>query len=183
MCEKSAIRKEMQRLRLNLDEKQVLSYSEKIGCQILQLEDYQNANAILFYAAIRNEVQLDFLVRDALKQGKEVYFPKVFGSEMDFFQIKSLEELRKGTFGVPEPSDESHPFDGKNGLLIAPGLAFSDAGYRIGYGKGYYDRYLAMHKDLQTIGVGYSFQFHQEFETDPFDIALQKLISENGSEI
>lgn len=132
------------RLALSLD--QVLEKSMDVCRNILQSYAFRFADTILMYSAVRNEVDLKEVFYTGLKDGKSVYFPKTYGKgKMQFFKISDMEELVPGKYGVLEPSGESEAFDKEKSthvLCLVPAIAFDKRGYRIGYGAGYYDRFI-----------------------------------------
>jgi 5-formyltetrahydrofolate cyclo-ligase len=145
---------------------------------------YEMCQRILVYSAVQKEVDLSEFIRQAWKEGKILYFPKVFGEEMEFFRADCPTDLKKGSFGVAEPQDESCPYEAsQENVILVPGVAFSNDGARAGYGKGYYDRYLGHwnKKDIPytAIGVAFDFQVTQEFKTDSNDIYMHRIITEN----
>ena len=116
-------------------------------------------------------------------KAKRIYYPRVSGNKMSFYRVRSLDELNCGSFNIKEPdmTKEYTQADGR-ALMIVPGLAFSDTGYRIGYGKGFYDRYLSSFTKRDTVmavGVGYDFQLlsSMTFE-DEYDVPLDGVITD-----
>ena len=108
-------------------------------------------------------------------KSKVIYcYYKVKGQNMDFFEVKSLEELEPGYFNIPEPP-ETTPAP-KGDLIIVPGVAFSKKGERLGYGGGFYDRFLEHHK-VYTIGVAYDFQIMNSLPTEEHDRKLNEIIT------
>lgn len=182
MWAKEELRKENAKIRLAMTQNEVLDKSACICRNILNSDIYSICNNLLLFASIRNEVNLRLLFEQAIIDGKNVYYPKTCGDIIRFFQVEKYECLIPGRFQVPEPENEEKEFLDTEGLLIAPGLAFSKQGHRIGYGKGYYDRFLK-NKNLVTVGVGYHFQFKHDFISDTFDVPLKYLYSENGREL
>jgi 5-formyltetrahydrofolate cyclo-ligase len=108
-----------------------------------------------------------------------VAVPRVEGQEMEFYEITSMEELKKGYQGILEPVASCKKVDATEGLMLLPGLAFDLSGHRAGYGGGYYDRYLGRRKEanLLTCGIAYDFQILDHIETEEFDICPQKIIT------
>ncbi len=142
--------------------------------------EYDN---ILLYSAIRNEVNTDEYFACLINKAKRIYYPRVCGDEMSFYRVRSLDELNCGSFNINEP-DMTHEYTEADGraLMIVPGLGFSYTGYRIGYGKGFYDRYLSSFTKRDTVmavGVGYDFQLlgNVTFE-DEYDVPLDGVITD-----
>jgi 5-formyltetrahydrofolate cyclo-ligase len=157
--------------------------SEEISRKLLDADWYAESERIFVYAAIRREVDLSAFIRQAWADGKELYFPKVCGDTMEFYRADSFSELTPGAFGVPEPVSTEPvlrmiPFLTP---ILVPGVAFSRDNHRIGYGKGYYDRYLLANqknKRLAAIGVAFSFQIVDGFETEPTDYPVQTVVTD-----
>lgn len=139
---KADVRSKMLAARRALSPAQAAQYSERICARILTTVYYQKASCILAYASVNNEVSVEQILRHALANGKEVYLPAVRGRDMQFFRMRSFQELREGAFHIPEPP-QTEPFSKNEGLMLVPGVAFTSDCMRIGYGGGYYDRYPA----------------------------------------
>jgi 5-formyltetrahydrofolate cyclo-ligase len=156
--------------------------AEVITDKLLHAEWYAECEKLLVYSAIRSEVDLAPFIEQAWADGKQLYFPKVEGEEMEFYLANGWEELAPGAFGVREPVsgirlERMIPFLTP---VLVPGAAFSKNRQRIGYGKGYYDKYLLANqknKRLAAIGIAYSFQITDEFETGEFDYPMQEIVS------
>ena len=181
MEEKDRVRKECLSQRKALSEEEVSELSRKICEKLLKQSWYPECRNLLVYSAVRNEVDLSSFLRQAWVDGKQIYFPKVFGETMEFFRTDSFERLQKGTFGVLEPVSEEYPYQ-KNGksVILVPGVAFSECGARIGYGKGYYDRYLSKDGGFSSsiVGVAYELQIVEDFETESNDINMHQIVTE-----
>ena len=183
MESKREIRKALKQKRNNMDNTMAYNLSVEICNKIIQLlskEKYQSYSKFLLYSSINQEVDLTNLAEYLLSNQKDVYYPKVFNYDLDFFKIISFDDFEIGQFGIMEPSEKLEKLlDGfSNAIMVVPGLAFSDGGQRIGYGKGYYDRYLSMRSKIYTYGVGYDFQMLHRWQDDEFDVLLKGFISE-----
>ncbi len=135
------------------------------------------------YYPIRNEVDTLELFRFCLENGIRCYFPKITRlGEMKFYPVNDESELKKGKYGIYEPGNlDANGEDGEPpGVLVVPLVAFDAENYRIGYGKGYYDRYISEHNPLLTIGFAYSFQKVEGFPVDSWDVRLDLVLTENG---
>lgn len=143
--QKNLIRTDALRRRSSLSKEIWQKESLDVCRRIMETPGYQRADLILAYRSIRQEVDLSFLVKDARKRGKKVCYPKVTGQgTMEFFLVRSEEELTEGSFHIPEPEEGESPDYSSlpRVLMILPGAAFDRDCHRIGYGGGYYDRYL-----------------------------------------
>lgn len=171
---KSEIRKEMIQRRKNMSSDECKIKSNFICKKIMESYVYKNSESIFCYASVNNEVSLDTLIEDAFKNGKKVAFPKVEGNNIRFYHVKTLEDLAPGYFEIPEP-DSSMP--AKEGdVVIVPGVAFSKNGERLGYGGGFYDRFLS-ENDIYSIGVGYDFQIIPSLPVEEHDIKINEIQS------
>jgi 5-formyltetrahydrofolate cyclo-ligase len=183
MENKGTARKRILFLRKQLSEDEWAAKSSIICNKLLHAGWYAASHEILVYSAILKEVDLSIFIRRAWQDGKILYFPKVFGEKMEFFRADAMEELQKGSFGVLEPMDESRPYQSTDkNIVLVPGAVFSEQGARIGYGKGYYDRYFGRWKEenipYTAIGIAYDFQVINEFKTDSNDIDMHWIITE-----
>ncbi len=180
--EKRTLRRHLRALRrdLNTDARRVW---DRVLCeQILTLPCYEKAQILLAYYPIADEPDLRPVVAHALAVGKTVAFP-VCDPEtctMCFRAVRSLDELSVGTYGICEPTETCPEIlDFSGALCLVPALAFDRRGFRIGYGKGYYDRFLAMHP-TDTIGATYSALVVDSLPCEPTDCAVSTLLTERG---
>ncbi|MCR5545535.1 MAG: 5-formyltetrahydrofolate cyclo-ligase [Lachnospiraceae bacterium] len=172
------IRKEVKLYRNSLDEATISRMSQVIQTSILHLlETKQDVNHFLCYYPLKGEVNLLALYETLLEQGNHLYFPKTYKSFIEFYEITSLRDFKEGTFHVMEPSDISKKFQSSDKTIcFAPGLAFSEKKQRIGYGGGYYDRYL---KDKSILKIGTCFQRQiYEFESENHDIPMDLVVTD-----
>lgn len=182
---KSRVRKELLKKRNEVSKEEQISNSRLVCDKLLKMEWYEESNLILVYAAIRNELSLDSFIEQAWKDGKKLYFPKVNGQDMEFYRADAWNELESGCFGVLEPHGDierilPNQIVTKTPMFV-PGVAFSTDGQRIGYGKGYYDRYLAAkHKNIciEPIGIAYAFQVTEPWKNDEFDYPMSYIVTE-----
>ena len=145
--------------------------SQKIAETILQSKWYQESRQIFIYVSTRDEVDTHYLIDRALADGKQVAVPYCIPESCDM-------DLHEGYSGIYEPSPEVwEKAEDKKGLIIIPALAFDRYGYRIGYGKGYYDRYLSDF-DGMKIGIGYSDCLRKCMIHDRFDKNVDGIITE-----
>lgn len=165
---------------------------------------FQNAREIYCYASFRDEVSTKELMELAWKGGKRVAVPRVTDSlQMEFYYIESLDQLQPGYQGIPEPEAEIskramppgifseawgyigdrglHEKDNSDILVVLPGAAFDRAGNRIGYGKGFYDRYLRRFPGCRRMGLAYSVQCVEEILAESWDIRVETVITEKGN--
>lgn len=165
-AEKKRIRHRVLALRDALTEREQRRASCLITERLLGHQWFYRAESLLCYVSCGSELDTGELVREALRLGKKVYVPRVGDDHrMDFFRIGAPEELQPGFHGIMEPPDTAQIYTGestdaggdraaampeKRALMLMPGVAFDRYGSRLGYGGGYYDRYLAAHPQFQT---------------------------------
>lgn len=140
----------------------------------------QSQIEIGFYAAIRSEPDIIPAVQKWLQISAkhQAFLPVTEGKNIRFALWDPNNELKKGRFGVPEPS--SNIFVDPH-LLLIPCVALNKQGYRLGYGAGYYDRYLSSRIERpRTVGVCFSYFLNQDFDSMPFDVPLDSVITEKG---
>lgn len=149
--------------------------------KLLSMPEFGKSSIILFYVSIRGEVKTDDLISEALGKGKRVLVPFVDleKEEMMISEIKDLNELEKGAFGIPEPKNpKEFPID-KIDLVIVPGVAFDRRGNRIGFGTGFYDKFLSrLPKETPFIALAYDFQVLREIPKGKDDVKIDKIITE-----
>lgn len=179
MEDKKNMRKYYRQLRDQMDQEEVKCLSEKICRYLLDSDMYGRSQFIYAYYPLGNEVDIRSVAEDAWKQGKRVAFPKVFGEEMRFFEVKDFSQLHPGSFHVMEP-EETDPVDWENALVLTPGVAFDRKRNRMGYGKGYYDRHFECKRDVVMIGVAYELQVADQIPVGRFDRVLDGLVTEQG---
>lgn len=179
--EKTQLRKKYKEIRKSLSAENKEIYDEKIKRKITQLWAYREEELILTYVSLDDEVDTKKLIKQALDDGKKVAVPKcVSGTRnMDFYFINSLNDLEQGAFGVLEPIvDRCEKLkDFSFGLCIVPALSFDKRGFRLGYGKGYYDRFLGKF-DGKVIGICYFDCVCESLPNGKFDRNVTSIVTE-----
>ncbi len=182
---KRELRKSCSFLRDSMNPLQKEEADRAICRRILALSCYRFAPSVLLYYPIKSEINILPVIEDALKRGKTVALPlcEKEPGVMTFRKITSLAELAAGTFGVPEPSEDAPALQKEltdpKSFIIVPALAFDKSGYRLGYGKGYYDRFLGGFKGTSA-GVVYQNLIFKQLPKGFFDRRVQLLVSEGG---
>ncbi len=151
---KTQLRKKYKAIRSNISYDTRKEYSKAIADKLINSNEFKSADTVFIYVNIGDEVETLQIINKALQLGKKVAVPYCIPKTplMDFYYINSVNQLKEGSFGVPEPDIcLCKKADEKKGLIIVPALSFDIKGYRMGYGKGYYDRYLS---DFQGESVG-----------------------------
>ena len=177
---KQVLRRELLALRNAISPEDKQSWDAAINRAITEHEWFERAQMILAYYPVGSEPDIRPALEQALRQGKQIYLPRCEKAkrEMSFYQVQSLEGLRPGAYGIPEPEGHCSLCIVNCALCIVPGIAFDKAGFRLGYGGGYYDRFLARHGDLRTLGVCYEMLLRASLPRDASDIAVERVITE-----
>ena len=160
-----------------MTENQIVSASERLGEKFRECELYKNAQTIYGYLPYNQEVRTVPMLEQAIRDGKRVAVPKCYGEEMRFLYISDFEnEVAPGYANIPEPIADEPVADDKTALVLMPGLAFDPQGHRIGYGGGFYDRFLSAEPDHPTLALCYGFQMVDHLETEEFDIPVDMVL-------
>ena len=159
-----------------MTESQIREKSEKLGQLFAASAAYRNAKTVYGYLPYNQEVRTVAMLERAIADGKRVAVPKVIGDDMKFIYIADLSRVEKGYAGIPEPVDDGPIADDPTALVLMPGLAFDREGHRIGYGGGFYDRFLAQEPDHPTLALCYDFQIMESLETEEFDIPVDTVL-------
>ena len=148
---------------------------------LAESEAFLSCDTLLAYSPIKDEIDVLPLVEKAFSMGKRVAFPKCEkGGDMNFYYVNSLSELSLGAYNIKEPQENSELFYGReNTLCILPALAFDKSGYRLGYGGGYYDRFLARF-NLTGVGLVYDEFLFDNLPKNEYDKKSDILITEGG---
>ena len=186
--DKIELRRTCAAIRNGMDEEAKRAADDKICRRILSLSSYRFADAAFLYVPIRSEVDVLPVIRDALARGKTVALPRCERAPgvMTFRTVTGLDELSPGAYGVPEPPEDAPVADaaafaaaGKKVFLAVPALAFDREGYRLGYGKGYYDRFLGIFEGTAA-GIVYDRLIFERLPRGYYDRCVPLLISEGG---
>ena len=159
---------------MTLDE--IESRSRKLGELFAASEAYQKARTIYGFLPYYQEVRTVPMLERALAEGKRVAVPKCYGDEMKFIYLDDLTQVEKGYAGIPEPIADGPIADDPQALVLMPGLAFDPAGHRIGYGGGFYDKFLAQEPEHPTLALCYEFQMLEHLETEEFDVPVDTVL-------
>ena len=174
--DKKELRRTIRERKRAMTEGEIVSRSEKLGVLFSQSEAYKAAKTIYGYLPYNQEVRTVPMLEQALKDGKRVAVPKVYGDEMKFLYLDDLSQVEKGYAGIPEPIADGPVADDDTALVLMPGLAFDPAGHRIGYGGGFYDKFLAAEPNHPTLALCYEFQMLPELHTEEHDIPVDTVL-------
>ncbi len=146
--------------------------SDALRERFLRTDAYRQAKTIYGYLPYNQEVRTVPILEQALRDGKKVAVPKVYGDDMKFIYLNDLTQVAKGYAGIPEPIADGPVAMDDTALVLLPGLAFDPQGRRIGYGGGFYDKFLRREPNHPTLALCYSFQVLDHLETEEFDIPV-----------
>ena len=176
---KRKLRDEIKLFRRSLSPSKKAQLDEAIFKKLISTWQYKECDTIFIYASTDIEVDTKRIIEHSLSIGKKVALPRCVKNsrQMVFHYIEDLSQLKKGSFSVLEP-DESLPVaDNDDGLMIVPALALDNNGYRLGYGGGYYDRYLSK-SQRESIGICYYENFRQSLLNGRYDVKLKAILTD-----
>lgn len=169
---KTQLRSHIQQQKRNMCEEDIHRRSEALCRMVLSTDAYRNARTIYGYLPFNQEVRTLPLLQQALADGKQVALPKCFGKELRFILVRDLTCIQSSTFGAPEPVEDFPIATDPAALVLVPGLAFDSAGHRMGYGGGFYDRFLADEPEHPTLALCFDFQMLPHLKTESHDISI-----------
>ena len=159
-----------------MTEEMIVQKSEKLAELFAASELYRNAKSIYGYLPYNQEVRTVPMLEQALKDGKRVAVPKCYGDEMRFIWMDDLSKVEKGYANIPEPIADEPVADDPTALVLMPGLAFDPQGNRMGYGGGFYDKFLAAENTHPTLALCYDFQMMEHLETEAHDLPVDVVL-------
>lgn len=174
--DKTELRREIRARKRAMTEEEIETRSAKLAQLFFASEAYQNAKTIYGYLPYNQEVRTVPMLAQALKDGKKVAVPKVYGDEMKFLYLDDLNAVAKGYAGIPEPIADEPVADDETALVLMPGLAFDPQGHRIGYGGGFYDKFLAAEPNHPTLALCYEFQMLPKLDVEDHDIPVDTVL-------
>lgn len=177
MERKQQIRADLKEKRNSLTKEQVTANSARICEKLMKYIISEDITIIYCYYPLGNEVNLLALAEQLLADGRTVAFPRTKGNTMEFYQVNSLGDFSEGAFHIMEPMGDV-PMAEEKPLVLVPGLGFDKSRNRIGYGKGFYDRYFARFPACKKVGVGYELQILQKIPADNYDIPMDFIVTE-----
>lgn len=180
LTHKKQIRNIVRGQKKNLLPAEIKERTQKILKNLYNTNEYRNAERIYVYVNYNQEVDTSLLIKEALILGKEILVPRVMGEEMEFYRIKTMDDLEEGAYGILEPVKTCPVDKAHEGFMILPGLAFDKKHHRIGYGGGFYDKYLYRYPNFYKVALCYDFQIFEEIVTEEQDIPVDCVIFENG---
>ncbi len=182
VVDKKVLRKEMLIKRDNLDKDKKLFFDNRIKERLEEMKFFKEAEKIFIYVSFGSEINTVNYIKDFLEEGKRIFIPRTNIEEktMEAVEIKSLDNLTKDKYGILEPARDIEAVDKVDlDLIILPGVVFDELGGRIGYGGGYYDKYLSnLDKSIPKAALCYEFQIIDKVPTEEHDIKADCIITE-----
>lgn len=180
---KKQIRAKFLSLRASQDCKKLQSYSMEIACRVKELSIYKKAKIIMLYLSYGSEVSTDSLVNFAFCDKKEVSVATITdikSAKMQAVRISSLSDANQLVCGIRQPKANKNNLVSKESidLILVPGIVFSERGYRVGYGKGFYDRWLQNINHTKIVGLAYDFQVIKEVSHRQYDLPVGCIVTE-----
>ncbi len=170
--DKKALRQQIREKKRAMTAEQIEAASQRLGKKFAATEQYRSAKTIYGYLPYNQEVRTVPMLQQAMADGKRVAVPKVYGETMRFIYMDDLTQVETGYAGIPEPIANGPVAEDKTALVLMPGMAFDKEGHRIGYGGGFYDKFLAAEPDHPTVALCYDFQMVEHLETEEFDVPV-----------
>ena len=170
--DKKELRAKIRQMKREMTEAQIDTASAKLGQLFAQTSQYQNAKTIYGYLPYNQEVRTVPMLEQAIRDGKRVAVPKVYGDDMKFIYMDDLSCVELGYAGIPEPVADGPVADDPTALVLMPGMAFTEKGDRMGYGGGFYDKFLAAEPTHPTVALCYAFQMVESLPTEEYDIPV-----------
>ena len=173
---KQELRKAIRARKRAMTEEEIERRSRSLCQKFLESDAYRACRTLYGYLPYNQEVRTVPILAQALADGKQVAVPKVYGDDMKFIVLTDLTQVSRGYAGIPEPIADEPVAEDETALVLMPGLAFDPQGHRIGYGGGFYDKFLAAEPNHPTLALCYDFQLLPELETEEFDIPVDTVI-------
>ena len=170
--DKKELRTKIRNLKRAMTEEEIVAAGERLGELFLNCPQYKQAKTIYGYLPYNQEVRTVAMLEQAMRDGKRVAVPKCYGDEMRFIYMDDLSKVEKGYANIPEPIADDPIADDPTALVLMPGLAFTKDGKRMGYGGGFYDKFLASEPDHPTVALCYAFQMLEDLPTEEYDIPV-----------
>jgi len=176
---KQKLRKQILAQRLALGSAAYQQKSRLAQDRLIAASCFRHADRLALYSPIRREVATELLFQAARSAGKQIYYPRVVGETLTFVEVLSCADLQPGAFGVAEPLGDTSASVAELDLIVVPGVAFSLDGFRLGYGRGFYDRELVQKPpSTVTVGLCFDLQIVEQLPREEHDQQLDCLVTE-----
>lgn len=173
---KQQLRQAIRQRKRAMTQEEIEDRSRSLCEKFLNSDNYRRCTCLYGYLPYNQEVRTWPILQQALADGKQVAVPKVYGDEMKFIYLTDLTQVATGYAGIPEPIADDPVAEQQDALVLMPGLAFDPQGHRIGYGGGFYDKFLSREPGHPTVALCYEFQMVDHLETEQFDIPVDTVI-------
>lgn len=174
--DKADLRRQIREKKRQMTENQIVISSARLGELFVETDQYRKAKTIYGYLPYNQEVRTTPMLERALREGKRVAVPKVYGDNMRFIYLTDFSDLEKNSWGIPEPIADEPVAEDPTALVLMPGLAFTKNGDRMGYGGGFYDKFLSAEPDHPTVALCYDFQIVDQLPTEEYDIPVDLVL-------
>lgn len=174
--DKKLLRQQIREKKRAMTPAEIEEKSETLTRLFLESPAYRQAKSLYAYLPYNQEVRTWAIIEAALADGKTVAVPKVYGDTMRFIVLEGLDGIEKGYCGIPEPAADEPVADDPDALVLMPGLAFTRSGDRMGYGGGYYDKFLSAERSHPTLALCFDFQIVESIPTDTYDIPVDTVL-------
>lgn len=174
--DKTALRREIREKKKAMSQEEIEARSARLGELFAATDAYRKAKTVYGYMPYNQEVRTVPILERAIRDGKKVAVPKVYGDTMKFIYLEDLTQVAKSEMGIPEPIADGPVAEDETALVLMPGLAFDEAGHRIGYGGGFYDKFLQAEPNHPTVALCYEFQMFAHLDTEAFDIPVDMVL-------
>lgn len=171
---KEFLRKKYKEKRDNIKNK--VTKDNLIYQKVINNKDILSSKTLLIYISINSEVDTTKIINYFLNT-KNIAVPKIIDNNMYFCYVTNLNDLTPGKYNIPEPTNENIVTDFDNAICIVPGICYDKENYRVGYGKGYYDRFLSKNK-IKTIGLCYKECMIEKIDNDKYDYKIDEVITD-----
>lgn len=177
MTSKKEIRALMKELRLSYAGSERENAVMAVHNKLFNTDLWKNANSIYTYVSYNGELDTYNIISQAFIENKRVFVPKTNDKSMSFFEIHDIKtDLKPGAYNIMEPVTAGEDIS-REGLMIIPALAFDTKKYRLGYGGGFYDRYLSRPNTHTKLAIGFDFQIIDKIPADEYDIPMDYIIT------
>ena len=174
--DKKQLRDQIRQRKRAMTETEITEKSAALAQKFLATPLYKQAKTLYGYLPYHQEVRTVPILEQALADGKQVAVPKIYGDTMRFILLPDLSKVEKGYSGIPEPIADEPIANDETALVLMPGLAFDPKGNRMGYGGGFYDKFLEAEPGHPTVALCYDFQMLPHLDTEAHDIPVDLVL-------
>lgn len=175
---KKMTRNTIKEMRLALKKEEVMECSKACVSKVLQFPELIEAKTVCVYMPTGNEIDTTEIIRYCKENGKRLAAPRVNGNTMEFYYFTDETDMEQGAYDIWEPTG-TEAVEDEESLVIMPGVAFDLSCNRIGYGKGYYDRYLSAHPHMKKVALAYDFQIVGRIKREVHDVRPDVVVTES----